>query len=323
MPKKSQETKKLPETKGRIIYLFYDGIGFGKKDPDSNPFSRYAHSYLSVLGGRSSQGSLPRNWEIISTDASLGMPGLPQSATGQTALWTGLNGAKIMGRHMTGFPGPSLIKYIQKYSIIKQFCEQGRRAALLNAYTEKYIKRMEAKPRLRSVSSHIQLASGQPYMDLDDLEEGRALYMDYTHEVMHRFYPELKERFPVQKAQERGKDLAQMAKGYDLVIHEFFLSDKAGHEQSWEQAQWCIERIEDFLSGLLPCLDPNEDLLLISSDHGNMEDLSSKRHSSNPVPTFAYGKSAKEASQKIKSLVDIPRFIYEYVGMNIELPILQ
>ena len=318
------EKKDISESpKTRIIYLFYDGIGLGKKDTERNPFTRYAHSYLSVLGGKSSQQSLPENWEIIPTDAHLQMEGLPQSATGQTALWTGLNGAQIMGRHMMGFPGPTLVRYIKEYSIVKQFCEQGYRAALLNAYTQKYVERMEKKPRLRSVSSHIQLASGQSYMSLDDLEEGRALYMDYTHEIMHKLYPELRERFPVQKAHERGRDLAQMSKAYDLVIHEFFLTDKAGHDQSWEMAEWCIQRIEEFLAGLIANLDVNKDLLLISSDHGNMEDLSSKRHSSNPVATFAYGKFAKQAAQRIKSLVDIPRFIYEIMGMKVEFPVLQ
>ena len=322
MSNENSTENKTPK-EGSIIYLFYDGIGFGKNDPDSNPFSRYAHTYLSVLGARSPQQSLPEEWEIIPTDASLGFPGLPQSATGQTALWTGINGAQIMGCHMTAFPGPSLIKYIKEYSMIKQFCEHGRKAVLLNAYTQKYIDRMKAKPRLRSVSSHIQLASGQPYRTLDDLEAGKALYMDYTHEIMHRLYPELRERFPVQPARQRGKDTAQMAKDYDLVLHEFFLSDKAGHKQSWEQAQWCIEKIEDFLSGLIPDLNPEKDFLLISSDHGNLEDLSSKSHTLNPVPTFAYGKFAKEAKQKIKSLVDIVPFIYECAGMKVELPVLQ
>lgn len=319
----AEKTNVSKKFKGRIIYLFYDGIGLGENDPERNPFTRYAHSYLSALGGRSPQQSLPESWSLIPTDAHLEIPGLPQSATGQTALWTGLNGAKIMGRHMTAFPGPTLVKYVKEYSIIKQFRDHGYRASLLNAYTQKYIERMQKKPRLRSVSSHMQLASGQPYMDLDDLEQGRALYMDYTHEIMHKLYPELKERFPAQKAYDRGRDLAQIAQSYELVIHEFFLTDKAGHDQSWEMAAWCIQRIEDFLDGLIANLDEDKDLLLISSDHGNMEDLSSKKHSSNPVPTFSYGKFAKQAASKIRSLTDIPRFIYEVMGMKVEFSTLQ
>jgi hypothetical protein len=39
-------------------------------------------------------------------DASLCVPGLPQSATGQAALLTGLNAPELMGRHIEGFPPP-------------------------------------------------------------------------------------------------------------------------------------------------------------------------------------------------------------------------
>ncbi len=316
---KLQPIKPSFAEKPRIIYLFYDGIGFGTKNEDTNPFSRYSVSYLSALGGKTSSQELPEGWEIIITDSHLGVDGLPQSATGQTALWTGINGSRLMGRHMTGFPGPTLIDVIKEYSIIKQFCQNNYTASLLNAYSQMYIERMEKKPRLRSVSSHIQLASGQAYKTLGDLEQGSALYMDYTHEVMHEIYPELRDRFPVQKAYDRGCDFAEMAR-FDLNIHEFFLTDRVGHDQSWEKAKWCIHTIESFLDGLVKNLDPKRDLLLITSDHGNMEDLTTKMHTSNAVPTFVYGKYAKEAVQKIQKLTDIPRFIYDVMKINVAFP---
>ncbi len=311
----------MSDQRPRVIYLFYDGIGIGMNDSDSNPFSRYSHSYLSVLGGKSPSQALPTGWEVIPTDPRLGMSGLPQSASGQTALWTGVNGARIMGHHMTGFPGPTLIKVIEKYSIIKKFCEYGLKASLLNCYTEHYFERVKKNPRLLSVSSHIQRASGQAFLTLDDLKMNRALYMDYTHEVLHKICPECKEDFPVIDAKQRGADLAKIMQGYDLTIHEFFLTDKAGHARSWEMAEWCIGTIERFLAGLVPCLNVERDLLLISSDHGNMENLTTKTHTMNLVPTFAYGKFAKQAAQKIKTLLDIPRFIYEIMGIEVNLPV--
>ena len=305
--------------KPRIIYLFYDGIGLGKKDEDINPFTRYSHSYLSALGGKLPSKELPKGWEIAPTDAGLEVEGLPQSATGQTALWTGVNGARLMNRHMTGFPGPTLVRVIKEYSIVRQFCKKNRTASLLNAYTDNYLERIQKKPRLCSASTHVQLASGQPYKNLDDLERGEALFMDYTHEIMHKIYPELQKRFPIQTPYKRGEDLAKMAQ-YDLNIHEFFLTDKAGHDQSWEMAKWCINTIEEFLDGLVKSIDPEKYLLLITSDHGNMEDLSTRQHTFHAVPTFAYGKYAKKAVKQIQSLTDIPLFIYEIMEIEADLP---
>lgn len=304
----------------RITYLFYDGIGLGIKDSKINPFTRYAHSFLSALGGKSPEQELPAGWEVIPTDASLGIKGRPQSATGQTALWTGVNAPQMMECHVMGFPGPKLKALIHEYSIIKKFKDNGLSATLLNAYTESYFKKIKKQPKFQSASTHIQKASGSPLLTLDDLENGKAMFMDYTHEILHKFAPSLAKRFPVQDAQERGQDFARMAWNYQLVVHEFFVTDKAGHAQSWETAQWCIETIEKFLTGLVKEMNPKEELLIITSDHGNMEDLSVKTHTTNHVPTFVWGKYAKKATQQIKQLTDIAPFLYELMGIKIVLP---
>ena len=225
-----------------------------------------------------------------------------------------------MGRHMTGFPGPTLIPIIREYSIVKQFCQRGKRATLLNAFSKKYFERIKRYPRLKSVSYYIQEAAGIPYMTLDDLAEGHAFFADYTHEFFHRLYPELKESFPKRDAFQCGCDFYHSSQNYDLAMHEFFITDKAGHEQSWSLAEWCITTIESFLAGFLSEFDAKNNLLLISSDHGNLEDLSSKKHTSNLVPVFAYGKFSDLAVQHIREITDIVPFIYKVSDMDVKLP---
>lgn len=297
-------------------------MGLGAADADRNPFTRYASSFLSAPGGRPPEHSIPDGWILQAADAQLGIKGLPQSATGQTALWTGVNGARAMGHHKTGFPGPTLIRLIQQYSILKQFEAAGKRATLLNAYTESYVQRIERKPRLASASTHVQRAAGRPLMGMEDLARGAALYMDITHEILHRLYPEHADGFPVKDARQRGRDAISMmrAGNYDLVLFEYFLSDKAGHDQDWDFAAWCIRTLEAFLEGLVAELNPAEELLLIVSDHGNLEDLSTKSHTANPVPVFAYGRNAERMPERIRNLCDAPRFLYECAGLDLELP---
>lgn len=93
-----------------IFYVFLDGIGYGGNSRDTNPFARYSRSIFQPLGGIA-----PSEFRIhyLETDAKSGIPGLPQSATGQTALWTGFLAPKILGRHLSGFPRLLLRKSFQ------------------------------------------------------------------------------------------------------------------------------------------------------------------------------------------------------------------
>ena len=92
----------------KVLFLFLDGIGLGTDDPQINPFERVEMPHLqNLLGGNklvaetlsaSSAKTLrnPGGFEtgratLLALDARLGVDGLPQSATGQAALLTGIN----------------------------------------------------------------------------------------------------------------------------------------------------------------------------------------------------------------------------------------
>lgn len=298
----------------RILYFFIDGIGFGKENFQINPFTRFAKNYLSPLGFENAK--TPLNWRYKPIDAHLGMEGLPQSATGQTSLWTGINGSHIMGHHKTGFPGPTLIKILNEHSIVKRFCEQGLKASLINAYSDHYLKRIQTQPRFKSCSTHLQLASGQKLKTLQDLENNDAIYMDITHEIMHRLVPDLKSRFPIISPEKKGADIVKILKNYQLIIYEFFLSDKAGHKFDWEMAFWVIKTLESFIHGICQNMSYSEDLLIITSDHGNMEDMSTRSHTHNQVPLFLYGAKSDQVMECVDSISDIPETIYKLFNIN-------
>ena len=62
--------------------------------------------------------------------ADLGVKGVPQSATGQTALFTGLNAAEVIGRHSQGFPGPTLRKLIRQQNLFSTLIKKDSRLLL-------------------------------------------------------------------------------------------------------------------------------------------------------------------------------------------------
>ncbi|MCB1170905.1 MAG: metalloenzyme [Leptospiraceae bacterium] len=301
-----------------FYYLFIDGIGLGEPT-ENNPFHLHASHLFRYLAGKNPEDDLSREFLCIPADAHMGFSGLPQSATGQTSLWTGMNGPASMGRHMTGFPGPTLIRVIEEYSMIKLLTEGGKRAALLNGYSKAYLERIEKKPRLRSASTHVHRVSGQDLFMLDDVVEGRALYMDIDHQFLHRFYPDYAHKLPIANPRERGRQYVRIGGEYDVALFEYFLTDKAGHNQSMEEAAMTIKVLEPFIEGILEEMR-EEDTLVITSDHGNLEDLSTRTHTNNLVPVFLAGKHAQTMSGMIRTLYDVPRAIFHAMGFSANLP---
>ncbi|TGN17684.1 metalloenzyme [Leptospira idonii] len=307
-----------------IFYIFLDGIGLGKYNPEVNPFSRFANGFLSPLGGKPlSDADLPSlgaTLHYVKTDAQMGIPGLPQSATGQTALWTGINGPQVLGRHVSGFPTITLRKIIAKYSMLKVLNENNITSDFLNCFTPPYLKHVEEKPKLVSASTLLQLASNRPLKNMEDLREGRGLYMDLTHDILRTLDiqnlpkddPLLERRDP----KKLGESVFTMFGDYGLALYEYFLTDKVGHAMDWDKAEAVIGVLEAFFYGILSRMNPEKDLLIVSSDHGNMEDLSQKNHTENLVATVLYGKDADRFAENIQSLKDIVPEIYKTFGLE-------
>lgn len=304
-----------------IFYMFVDGIGFGEKNPQINPFAKYAQSVFLPLGDPDSVGDTRIHY--IRTDACLGVEGLPQSATGQTSLWTGVNGARAMGRHVTGFPTYTLKKIIAKHSILKILRQAGLKAELLNCYTPAFFQKFGKNPRFLSASSLVQLASGHPLKSLDDLRSGRGLYMDIDHQYLASVSTNLiADNDPVLEPRDpylTGRAVPTQFHDYHLAIFEYFLTDNVGHDQDWEYAEKIVGNLEAFISGFLDGMDPAEDTLIVTSDHGNFEDMSTSKHTTNPVPTLLAGKFASPMADSIFNLTDIPRAIYSVLGLDCKL----
>lgn len=340
----------------RVFLLFIDGWGLGEADPASNPLlsARLPH-LTALLGGRLPLAASlplagPPAW-AVPTDARLGVPGLPQSATGQTTILTGQNAPLHIGRHLNGYPTPRLKTLLREHSLFKQVAASGRRATFLNAYRPVFF---QAEPALRqefaaggglaaappapvssaalqaeiaqvrcltggkaprraagrpdrparyrpSASTVAVLAAGLPFRSLDDALRGNAVYHDITLWT-------LRERgfdVPLVDPAKAGRIAARVSAGYDFTMYEHFLTDLVGHSQDHGRAVRVLETLDAFIGGLLAELDGSRTLLLITSDHGNIEDLSVKTHTTNPVPTLLVGAGARQAAQRIADLTDI------------------
>jgi len=240
-------------------------------------------------------------------DASMGIPGLPQSATGQTAILTGVNAPAAMGRHISGFPGPSLRAILNEHSILRKVREAGLRASFLNAFGPRFFEMPENQRRL-SATSLATMASGAPFRTWEDLLDGRAVVHDLTHWRVREWGYDL----PLRSPEEAGAIIAQEAAQQDFSLFEYFETDRAGHEQDLDRARRCFADLDRALSIALSRLDPVTTTVIVASDHGNVEDAGVKTHTLNPAYFALWGSWTP--SRLPAALTDLVPLIWEALG---------
>ncbi|MCW5876525.1 MAG: alkaline phosphatase family protein, partial [Anaerolineales bacterium] len=275
-----------------FLFLFMDGIGLAAADAERNPFAAAAMPNLqALLGGAAlTAESAPRETEratLLALDANLGVDGLPQSATGQAALVTGRNVSAAIGEHYGPKPTKEIAAIIQEDNLFKQLAGRGYRSTLLNAYPQRYFDGIESGKRLLSAIPLAVTSAGIPLMTAEDYYAGRALSVDFTGRGWREQlgYTDA----PLMEAPAAGAKVAELTRDYDLAFFEFWPSDYAGHHQDRPGAIVLLENFDAVLGGLLASWKDDEGLILITSDHGNMEDLSVRQHTSNPVPGLVIG----------------------------------
>ena len=283
----------------KILLFFIDGLGLGEKDPDINPFYRANTSIFNSILNK-------ELGKLVATDVSQGVPGLPQSATGQTAILTGKNAAKAMGRHKSGFPGPTLKEIIKKENIFKKLDQLKVTSTFANAYTPNYVEEIKNQERRGSVTTYCVLNSSLQFRYVEDIKRDNAVYQDYTNKIL------INDGFVLEQysAKKAAKNLTSIVGEYDFTLYEYFQTDITGHSQNMDEAVNLLEDLDIFLDTVIDNLE-DDTLLIITSDHGNIEDLSLKTHSKNRVPTILIGPHNDYAAENIKRIQDITPVITE------------
>lgn len=271
-----------------VVLLFIDGVGLGEM-ADYNPWVTQPTPHIrQLLGGmplvRDAVGQHNSQLYLLETDPSMGVEGTPQSATGQAAIFTGKNAPKLMGKHISGLPFQKLREWLQSDNIYLQFEQIGWKATFANAYTREYFERPATKRGWVSVTTATIQSSREPMRFYAELAAGKAIYHDITRLTLKRNGMDLS----VITSEQAASHLWNIADDYDLVVYEFFLSDLAGHKQTPWLVEYVTHHYDRFLGELVRLKKPSDTIVLVS-DHGNSEDLRTKTHTKNPVPTLVIG----------------------------------
>ena len=280
-----------------MLFIFVDGVGLRPASED-NPVNPEVCPTLCRLIAEHS----------VAIDACLDMEGLPQSATGQASMFTGVNAAQFMGRHCEGFPGPSLRKLLGEDNIFMALTRKGVRCRFADAYMVDSVDELAAR-RFKSVTTVMALTHPETISTQEDLRDKLALTHDITGEVLVKKGHAVKPITPLKAAEH----LLQITRTYDFTLFEIFQTDFAGHSSNYEEACTILRTFDQFLDAVEKLCLPAGILLVITSDHGNIEDMGVRGHTRNPVPLIAVGPEAEAFLAHARSLTDItPRIISMY-----------
>lgn len=297
----------------RVLMVFIDGVGIGDDDPAVNPVVAAETPTLDALLGRKLAGfSAPFSADgalVVPIDVTLGVPGLPQSATGQTALLTGINAAAVEGRHVTAYPTKALRDILTTRSIFARIRDAGGSMAHANTYTAQYFQAIDEGRLRHAAFTFSALAAGVRLRGVEDLRAGEAVFHDLTNARLRAWGYDVPDRTP----QESGRILGRLSRGYQFTTFEFFLSDLAAHERVPLSPAAVIGMVDGLLAGVLEEAALEETLVLVISDHGNLEDSRAQAHTRNPVPAVFIGAGRDEVGGRVKSLVDVTPAIVEYL----------
>ncbi len=230
----------------------------------------------------------------------MGVEGLPQSATGQATMFTGVNCPAAMGKHCEGFPGPALRKIIEENNLFLQLKKRGKRVKFADAYLVDSVDELFAR-RFKSVTTVMALTTPEVVTVADDLMADRAVMQDLTRETIQDRYPDI----PVVSPQRAAEHLFNLALESDFTLYEFFQTDVSGHSLDFSRACAVLRTYDRFLSTLVRFTEAAGITLVMTSDHGNIECIDERGHTRNPVPFVAFGPKERQLRERVESLADV------------------
>lgn len=197
---------------------------------------------------------------------------------------------------------------IREHSIFKQIESSNKGPSLFaNAYTPGFF---ESEPRWKSATTVAVESAKLQFRKLPDLLGRRAVFHDFTNRSLIERGFDLPEFSPF----DAGSILADLAESHRFVLYEHFITDKIGHEMDRERALSHIPELAIFLSETIGRIDRERTTIILTSDHGNIENLSVRNHTLNKVPTVVWGRRAAAAASRVRDLSDITPLILELLN---------
>ena len=290
---------------GRIVFVFLDGVGIG--EVEGNPFYTAAMPFVDqLLDGQRPVRHNPRilteKGVALPVDACLGIAGRPQSATGQAALVSGRNAAHALQEHYGPKPDARIRALLDQGTLFTGLQQAGLSCQSANAYPPLYFAGLRSGKRLLSVFPYALQNAGLALHDAEAYRRGQALAGSITGQDWR--VRAQAGAVPVYAPEQAGRLLGRLSRAHAFLFFEHWLTDYQGHKRAYPEAVRHFERIDRFLAGLTQSADLRDTLLIVGSDHGNVEDCRHGRHTRNPALCLMWGAGFRQAAARLEALTD-------------------
>ncbi|MFH0920590.1 MAG: peptidase [Fibrobacterota bacterium] len=286
-----------------MIFIFIDGFGKAGSSISDNPVKKNEFPILYNI----------INMKSKAIDPVMGVPGLPQSATGQTSLFCGVNAQKLLGRHIEGFPTRLLKDIVKNDNIFKKLENIKKTATFANGYWLSDINNLSRRQkRMISVTTVMAMSGTGEIRTMDKMLNEEAVYQDITQEILVARGASL----PIITPEAAAERLSRIAHAYDFTLFEYFQTDIAAHKQEPTRIRKVLSDLERFLSRIHALNDFRRRALVITSDHGNIEDLSTPLHTMNPVPFYVKGPGSRDLLRKVNDLSDVTPSVVKWFSLK-------
>jgi len=215
-------------------------------------------------------------------------------------MFTGINCSEAMGKHCEGFPGPALRDIVTSDNLFLQLKKRGKKVRFADAYLVDSPDELALR-RFKSVTTVMALTTPETISTVEDLIDDRAVMQDLTRETIQERYPDI----PVVPPQRAAEHLFRLAREYDFTLFEFFQTDVSGHSMDYARACAVLRTYDRFLTTLVRYAEAAGITIVMTADHGNIEEISVRGHTCNPVPFIAMGPKERFLRERVNSLVDV------------------
>ena len=148
--------------------------------------------------------------------------------------------------------------------------------------------------------------AGLDFRDFDDLKQKKAVNADITNEIIRRQGFDI----PQIEPKEAGNIVAEKSRQIDFVLYEYFLTDIYAHKRDTKKIASILATIDSFVAGIINNINLEQTLFILTSDHGNLEDMTTSAHTLNPVPLLLVG-AGRDNLPPFADLTDVTPFVLQ------------
>lgn len=278
-----------------LIFVMVDGVGLAPVGP-TNPVAVSLPQLTQLLGAALTSDLHIETPQLLAVpiDATLGVPGLPQSGSGHATIYGGFNAAAINGRHQPSYPTVAMRDALAERNVFFAAQQSGCAVAWANAYLPGYAEAIAQRRQRHTAGTWAAMKAGLTLRGVEHLQAETAVSWDVTQQLA-RSRPGAKD-LPLITPEAAGARLTALARVYDFVAFETYLPDLAAHERLPLTVAQALAAVDGLLTGAITTRAA-ADTIVVTSDHGNSEDATHRIHTRNPVPLLAIGPAAEHFGQ--------------------------